>query len=60
MMTRNTRYMATLIVQVISPCYNTKQYHYCKLKYYSDRIDITLYVELKYLNKTCKHLDNGS
>jgi len=42
--------MATLIVQVISPCYNTKQYHYCNLKYYSDRIDITLYVEVPQQN----------
>jgi len=36
--TRNTRYMATLIVQVISPCYNTKQYHYHNLKHSSDQL----------------------
>jgi len=48
--TRNIRYMATLIVQVISHCYNTKQYHYCNLKYYSDLIDNTLYVEVPQQN----------
>ena len=53
--------MATLIAQLISPCYNTKQYHYCNLKYYSDQLHgLILHFMLRYLNKMCKYLDNGS